>query len=158
MNQEDKRATCTSRIIQAEPEEVYRCFVDPGALIEWLPPGEMSATIGEFDARVGGGYVMSLFYPESEEKFRGKTTEKEDRVRVRFVELDPPRRLVEAIDFVTEDPSLCGEMTMEANFDKVKGGTEVTLRFTHLPQGLRPEDNDAGARISLEQLAQRFES
>jgi hypothetical protein len=39
----------------------------------------------------------------------------------------------------------------------VSGGTEVTLAFENLPPGLRAEDNDAGARVSLEQLARRFE-
>jgi hypothetical protein len=39
----------------------------------------------------------------------------------------------------------------------VSGGTEVALLFTNLPPGLRAEDNEAGSRLSLEQLARRFE-
>jgi hypothetical protein len=39
----------------------------------------------------------------------------------------------------------------------VSGGTEVTLVFDNLPLGLRAEDNEAGSRLSLEQLARRFE-
>jgi hypothetical protein len=31
------------------------------------------------------------------------------------------------------------------------------MTFDGLPPGLRPEDNDAGARASLDQLARRFE-
>jgi hypothetical protein len=78
-------------------------------------------------------------------------------VDVRFVELARPRRIVEAVSFVTRDPSLLGEMTLTVAFVEVPGGTEVTLLFQNLPRGLRPEDNDAGARMSLEQLARRFE-
>jgi hypothetical protein len=48
-------------------------------------------------------------------------------------------------------------MTLTATFDEVSGGTEVTLVFTNLPPGVRAEDNDAGSRLSLEQLARRFE-
>lgn len=48
-------------------------------------------------------------------------------------------------------------MTMTATFQEVVGGTEVTLAFENLPPGVRPEDNDAGARLSLQQLASRFE-
>jgi hypothetical protein len=48
-------------------------------------------------------------------------------------------------------------MTLTVTFDAAPGGTEVTLAFTNLPPGVRPEDNDAGARLSLAQLAQRFE-
>jgi hypothetical protein len=39
----------------------------------------------------------------------------------------------------------------------VPGGTEVTLLCKNLPPGLRPEDNEAGSELSLEQLARRFE-
>jgi len=42
-------------------------------------------------------------------------------------------------------------------FREVPGGTEVTFTCTNLPPGLRAEDNEAGTRLSLAQLARRFE-
>ena len=149
--------TRTSRVIRARPEKLYQAFIDPAALVEWLPPAEMTGAIHQFDARVGGGYRMSLFYPPNERVFRGKTAEKEDVVNVRFVELSPPRRIVEAVSFDTTDPAFLGEMTLTVTLDEASGGTEVTLLFANLPPGLRPEDNEVGARLSLEQLARRFE-
>lgn len=149
-------STRTSRVIQAGPEELYQAFVDPAVLVAWLPPADMTGRIHAFDARVGGGYRMSLFYPADEAGF-GKTADGEDMVEVRFVELTPPLRIVEAIRFVTADPALLGEMTMTATFEAAPGGTEVTLLFTNLPPGLEPEDNNTGARSSLEKLARRFE-
>ncbi len=149
--------TRSSGVIRARPEELYAAFLDPIALIDWLPPAEMTGEIHEFDARVGGGYRMSLFYPPDERAFRGKTSDREDRVKVRIVELAPPRRIVEAVSFVTTDPAFFGEMTLMATFEEVSGGTEVTLVFENLPPGLRAEDNEAGSRLSLEQLARRFE-
>jgi uncharacterized protein YndB with AHSA1/START domain len=149
--------TRTSRVIRARPEELYEAFLDPAALVAWLPPADMTGEIHEFDARVGSGYRMSLFYPPNERVFRGKTSDREDMVNVRFVELAPPRRIVEAVSFVTIDPALFGEMTMTATFEEVSGGTEVTLLFKNLPPGLRAEDNEAGSRLALEQLARRFE-
>ncbi len=149
--------TRTSRVIRARSEELYDAFVNPAALVAWLPPAEMTGKIHEFDARVGGGYRMSLFYPPTERVFRGKTAEREDMVEVRFLDLAPARCIVEAVRFVTADPALQGEMTMTVTFEEVRGGTEVTLLFENLPPGLRPEDNDAGARLSLEQLARRSE-
>src|ERR1700716_3161 len=158
MTQEHAGAwTRTSRIIRARPEQLYGAFLDPAALAAWLPPAEMTGKIYEFDARVGGGYRMSLFYPPDERAHRGKTSDREDMVDVRFVELTPARWLVAAVSFVTTDPALAGEMTMTATFDEVTGGTEVTLLFENLPPGLRAEDNEAGARLSLEQLARRLE-
>ncbi|MCV3207860.1 SRPBCC domain-containing protein [Mesorhizobium sp. YC-39] len=149
--------TRTSRVIKARPEDLCAAFIDPDALAAWLPPAEMTGVIHEFDARIGGGYRMSLFYPPDEHGSRGKTTDKEDMVKVRFVELTPPRRIVEAVSFVTSDPALLGEMTMTVTFEDMPGGTEVTLLFENLPSGLRAEDNDAGAQLSLEQLRRRFE-
>ncbi|MBJ7598602.1 MAG: ATPase [Candidatus Nephthysia bennettiae] len=147
----------TSRVVRARPEEVYEAFMDPEALVEWLPPAEMTGEIHEFDARVGGGYRMSLFYSPDERAARGKTSAREDMVNVRFVELAPPRMIVEAVSFVTTDPTLLGEMTIRATFEEAPGGTQVTMMFENLPPGLRPEDNELGSRLSLDQLARRFE-
>src|SRR5260370_17249963 len=86
---------------------------------------------------------MWLFYPPDERTFRGKTSDREDMVEVRFLELAPPRRIVEAVSFVTTGPAFFGEMTMVATFEEVSGGTEVTLVCKNLPPGLRAEDNEA---------------
>jgi uncharacterized protein YndB with AHSA1/START domain len=156
-NEHGRASTRASRVIRAGAEELYAAFLDPEALVDWLPPAEMTGEIHQFDARVGGGYRMSLFYAPGERAFRGKTADREDMVDVRFVQLAPPRRIVEAINFVTTDPAFSGEMTLTATFEAVSGGTEVMLVFENLPPGLRAEDNEAGSRLSLEQLARRFE-
>jgi len=138
--------TRASRIIKAAPEEVYAAFMDPDVLVAWLPPARMTGRIHAFDARVGGGYRMSLYHPPDERSFRGKTSDREDMVNVRFVELAPPRRLVEAVSFVTT-----------IAISPKKAGSDVTFLCENLPPGLRPQDNEAGSRLSLEQLARRFE-
>ena len=147
-----------SRLIPAPPDQVYAAFLDPAVLVQWLPPGDMTGKIHAFDARVGGGYQMSLFYPPGERTHRGKTADREDRVTVRFVELTPPRRIVQAVTFETDDPALQGEMTMTWTFDPVPGGTQVSVLSENLPPGLRAQDNDEGARLSLGQLARHFAS
>jgi uncharacterized protein YndB with AHSA1/START domain len=149
--------TRTSRIIKAPREALYRAFTDPAALAVWLSPGEMTGKVHEFDARVGGGYRMSLFYPPSEQLYRGKTSEREDRFTARFVELSPPTRIVQAICFDSADPAFSGEMTMVVTFEDGDGGTEVTILFENIPSGIRPEDNEAGSRSSLEKLARYVE-
>ncbi len=149
-------STRTSQLVKARPEAVYAAFMDPAALVAWLPPAQMTATMHAFDARVGGGYRMSLLYPPDEQAVHGKTADKEDMVDVRFVALMPPHRIVQAVRFVTADPAFAGEMTMTVTLDPVPEGTAVTMVFEDLPPGLRPEDNDAGARLSLAQLARRF--
>ena len=147
----------TSRVIKAPREALYRAFTDPAALAVWLSPGEMTGKVHEFDARVGGGYRMSLFYPPSEQEYQGKTSEREDRFTARFVELTPPMRIVQAIVFDSEDPAFSGEMTMVVTLDEIEDGTEVTIVFEEIPSGIRPEDNEAGTRSSLEKLARYVE-
>ncbi len=147
------QGTRTSRIIDALPDAVYRAFTDPAALTAWRAPGDMTATMHDFDPRVGGGYSMSLFYPASAHEQPGKTAAREDRYTSRFVALQPPSRIVEAITFDSDDPDFSGEMTMEVTLDDLDGRTVVTIAFHNLPSGVRPEDNDAGTRSSLEKLA-----
>ena len=145
-------STRSSRIVSAPRERVYHAFVNPDELLAWLPPAEMSGQMHEFDARVGGGYQMSLFYAPDGSSFQGKTAKMEDRVVVRFVELTPPERIVEAVAFVSDDPEFSGEMTLTISLTEVPGGTEMIMLFENLPPGLRPEDNEVGADLSLGQL------
>jgi len=150
-------STRTSRVIKASREALYRAFIDPAALAVCLAPEGMTGKVHEFDGRVGGGYRMSLFYLSSEQVYRGKTSEREDRFTARFVELTPPTRIVEAITFDSTDAAFAGEMTMVVTFEERNGGTEVTIVFENIPPGIRPEDNDAGTRSSLEKLARYAE-
>lgn len=149
--------TRNSRVIKAPPEALYRAFTDPAALGAWLAPGDMTGEVHSFDCRVGGGYRMSLFYPQSERAFRGKTSEREDRFTSRFIELTPPRRIVQAINFDSADPSFWGEMMMEVTLEPEDGATRVTILFKNIPSGIRPEDNEAGTQSTLEKLARYVE-
>ena len=159
MHRPAERSTRTTRAIRAAPQAIYDAFVDPEALVAWLPPDAMTGRLHAFDARVGGGYEMSLYYPSDERAVRGKTAEREDRVVVRFAELAPPRRIVEVVRFVSDDAAFGGEMTLTVTIEprEERGESEVTLAFDDLPPGVRPEDNDAGARASLAQLARWVE-
>ena len=150
-------STRTSRWIQATPDVLYRACTDPAALPIWRVPGDMTATVHAFDARVGGGYQMSLYYPSTEPTTRGKTVDQEDRYTARFVDLTPPHRIVEAITFDSPDPAFADEMLMEVTLDAEANGTTVTIVFTNLPAGVRPEDNEAGTQSSLEKLARYVE-
>jgi uncharacterized protein YndB with AHSA1/START domain len=150
-------STRNSTWIKAPPEALYRAFTDPEALAVWFAPGEMTGKVHHFDYRVDGGYQMSLYYPTSETTARGKTSDREDRYTARFVELTPPRRIVEAITFDSDDPAFSGEMVMEVTFEAEGGGTRVTIIFKDIPSGIRPEDNEAGTQLTLEKLARYVE-
>lgn len=146
-----------SHVIAAPPEAVYGAFVDPEALATWLAPTEMTGQVHEFDGRVGGGYRMSLFYSEEVEGAPGKTTEREDRFFARFVEMSPPRRIVQAVTFDSDDPAFAGEMLMNVTLEPHDRGTHVEIEFTDIPSGIPPEANETGTRQSLEKLARLLE-
>ncbi len=120
-------STQTSRVIQAPRDALYRAFTDPHALAVWLPPEDMTGTVYVFDARVGGGYQMSLFYLASEQVYRGKTAEREDRFTTRFVELTPPARIVQVVAFDSADPAFAGEMTMVVTLSATYGRVTLVL-------------------------------
>src|ERR1700726_155346 len=90
-----RASTRNSKFITAPQEALYRAFTDPAALAIWLAPDNMTCEVHSFDYRVDGGYQMSLYYPSSEQTSRGKPSEREDRCTARFVELTPPRRILE---------------------------------------------------------------
>ncbi len=148
-----KASTQNTQWIKASQESLYRAFIDPKALAAWMAPGDMAGEVHYFELRIGGGYQMSLSYPISDETSRGKTSAKEDHYTARFVELEPPRKIVEAISFDSAAPAFWGVMTMTVRLEADGEGTRVTMLFTDLPPGIQPEDNEAGTQSALEKLA-----
>src|SRR5258705_2488189 len=105
------RTDRASRVIAAPPERVWAALVDPEALLAWLPPGEMTGSFERFDARPGGSYRMVLTYPEASGA-PGKATTDSDIVEARFTGIVPGERVVQAVDFVSDDPPSTGPMTI----------------------------------------------
>lgn len=148
------QTTTNTKLIHASPEVIYKALTTPDALQVWQVPGDMTGKVHNFDLKVGGGYEMSLFYPESEKENRGKTKGKEDRFTVHFLELIPSKKIVQSVNFSTDNPDFSGEMAMEITLDAKDNGTEVTFLFKDIPKGIKPEDNEEGTRSSLEKLEQ----
>jgi len=83
----------------------------------------------------------------------GKATADSDVVEARFVDIVAGERLVQAVDFVSDDPAFSGTMTMAWELAAVDGRTRVDIRAEHVPVGISAEDHAAGLRSSLENLA-----
>jgi hypothetical protein len=47
-------------VLRAAPERVYRAFLDPDAMVKWLPPNGFTGRVHHMDARVGGTHKMSF--------------------------------------------------------------------------------------------------
>jgi len=152
-----RSSTKVSRVIRAPRKTLYEAFLDPDVLASWRAPGEMTAQVHKFDAREGGGYRMSLTYTSPEHPAGGKTSEHTDTFQGRFAELVPHDKIVERVVFESSDPAFAGEMTMTTTFAETAAGTEVTVLSEDIPPGIRPEDNEAGCRESLQNLARLVE-
>lgn len=61
------------RVFSAPIERVFKAFIDPDALVKWMPPHGFTAKIQHFDAQVGGRYKMSFtnFSTGSSHSFSG---------------------------------------------------------------------------------------
>jgi uncharacterized protein YndB with AHSA1/START domain len=113
----------------------------------------MKGHIFEFDAREGGAYRMALTYVEADHPAFGKTSEHVDIVQGRFLKLVPDERIVQLVEFESNDSAFAGEMTMTWILAAVPEGTEVTIVCENVPEGIRQEDHDVGLRASLDNLA-----
>ncbi|MPZ63893.1 MAG: ATPase [Propionibacteriales bacterium] len=150
------RTDTASRVIAASPDRVYAALVDPDALTEWLPPGTMSGKFERFDARPGGSYRMVLTYADASTA-PGKATADSDIIEARFVDIVPGVRVVQAVDFVSEDPAYAGTMTMTWEVTSVETGTRVDVRADDVPAGVSAEDHAAGLASSLANLSTHLE-
>lgn len=145
------RTDTASRVIRSTTSEIWAALVDPFAVVEWLPPHDMTGRIDEWDARPGGAYAMTLTYADDG---HGKSTADSDAVSGRFVELVPGERFVQDVDFDSDDPAYAGTMRMSWLLRRVDDDTtEVVIRADGVPPGISPEDHADGLSSSLQNLA-----
>jgi uncharacterized protein YndB with AHSA1/START domain len=138
-------------VVAAAPDRVHAALVEADALLQWLPPGGMTGRFERYDARPGGGYRLVLTYDD--DGSAGKSTPDSDVVEARFVEIVPGARVVQAVEFESDDPAYSGTMRMTWSLDPVEGGTRVEIRAEDAPPGISAEDHAAGLASSLRNLA-----
>jgi len=146
------RTDRASRMIAAPLESVWAALVDPGALVAWLPPGGMTGRFERFDARPGGSYRMVLTYSDASGA-PGKATADSDIVEARFVDIVPGSRVVQAVDFVSDNPAYAGTMVMTWEVAAGDAGTRVNIIAEDVPEGISAADHAAGLASSLNKLA-----
>lgn len=134
------------RVLRAPPARVYRAFLDPAAMVKWLPPHGFTGKVHEMDARAGGGYRMSFtnFGTGTSHSFGG-----------RYVDLKP-NELIRYTDRF-EDPHLPGEMQVTIALRSVSCGTELTIVQEGIPAAIPVELCYLGWQESLAMLARLVE-
>lgn len=146
------RADTASRAIAAPPAQVYAALVNQDALAAWLPPDGMTARFERFDPRPGGSYRLVLTHVDAS-RAAGKATADSDIVEARYVDIVPDVRVVQAVDFVSDDPAFGGTMTMTWEVTAVDGGARVDIIADDVPDGISADDHAKGLASSLANLA-----
>ena len=145
------RTDRASRVIAAPVGRVFDAFVNRDALLAWLPPRGMIAKFERFDPRPGGSYRLLLTYVDPAAS-RGKSSADSDIVEARYVDIVPGVRVVQAVDFVSDDPRFAGTMMMTWTVAEVDGGTRVEITADDVPDGISANDHATGLASSLENL------
>jgi uncharacterized protein YndB with AHSA1/START domain len=135
------------RVLQATPERVYRAFLDPDAMVKWLPPNGFTGKVHHLEPRVGGTYKMS---------FTNFTSGKGHSFGGEYLELVANERIRHTDRF--DDPNLPGEMQVTVTLKKVSVGTEVHIVQEGLPDVIPPEACYVGWQESLTLLAKLVEA
>jgi uncharacterized protein YndB with AHSA1/START domain len=149
------RTDRASRVIAAPPERIYAVLVDPIALTAWLPPRGMTGRFERFDHRPGGSYRLVLTYLDAAGA-SGKTTADSDVVEARFIDVVPGVRVVQEVDFVSDDPAFAGTMVMTWEVSAVDGGTRVDVVADGVPDEISAADHQVGLNSSLANLARHL--
>jgi len=134
------------RVLRASPERIYRAFLDPEAMVKWVPPHGFTGKIHHMDARVGGGYKMSFtnFGSGKSHAFGGT-----------YVELTPHERIRYTDQF--DDPNMPGQMQVTVSLRPVACGTDLTIVQEGVPAVIPVEFCYLGWQESLSLLAHLVE-
>lgn len=135
------------RVLRATPDRVYRAFLDPDAMVKWLPPHGFTGKVHHLDATVGGTYRMSFtnFSTGHSHSFGGK-----------YLELVPNERIRHTDAF--DDPNLPGEMETTISIRPVFCGVELNIVQQGIPEVIPAEACYLGWQESLVLLAQLVEA
>ena len=128
------------RVFKTTPERLYKAFINPEAMVKWLPPNGFTGKVDKMDARVGGSYHMSFtnFTTGSSHSFGGE-----------YLELVPGKRIVHTDRF---DQGLVGTMTVTIEIKKVMVGAELQVTQEGVPDAIPAEACYLGWGESLELL------
>jgi uncharacterized protein YndB with AHSA1/START domain len=134
------------RVLRTTPERLYRAFIDPDAMVKWLPPNGFTGKVHHMEPRVGGTYKMS---------FTNFTSGKSHSFGGQYLEVVPNERLRWSDRF--DDPNLPGEMTTTLRLKKVSVGTELNIVQEGIPDVIPAEACVQGWQESLALLAMLVE-
>lgn len=152
-DQDSLRTDQVSRVILAPPRAIYRAHLDAELMANWRAPNGMRAEILAFDGRLGGHYRMALHYQDADGGRHGKSDAGVDRFTGTFSELVPDEKIVELIQFETDNPDFAQPMIITTMLRPVRDGTKVTVECKQVSPAISADDHVQGITTSLRKLA-----
>lgn len=140
------RSVRLHRVLKSRPERVYRAFLDPEAVVKWLPPHGFTGKVDHINATVGGTFRMS---------FKNFTTGRSHSFGGEYLELVPGQRIRHTDKF--DDPNMPGVMETTILLAGVAFGTELTIVQEGIPEPIPLEACYLGWQESLELLGKLVE-
>ena len=116
------------RVFKTTPERLYKAFLDPDALVKWIPPHGFTGKVHQLDAKVGGTYKMSFtnFGTGSSHSFGGE-----------YLELVPNQRIRHTDKF--DNPGLPGTIMVTIDIKRVLCGAELNVTQEGVPDVIPAE-------------------
>lgn len=143
------------RTFDASLEEVWELWTTKEGMEAWMGPDGFSVTVGELDLRPGGElrYALTAQGPDQVEFLVKAGMPLVSHQLVKFVEVDPPRRLVtrEVADFVPGVAPYEVETVLE--LEPAGGGTHLVLTFDAMHDERWTELARQGREMELRKLA-----
>ena len=137
----DTAATLTiSRHFDAPPERVFEAWLDPEQISRWMGPRGVRAEATQLDARVGGGYAITMHKPDNSIA----------RVTGAYKEIKRHSRLAFTWTWLDE----IRETLVTLTFKPAGKGTDMTLQHTGFSNAERRDQHNFGWNGSLDKLAE----
>jgi uncharacterized protein YndB with AHSA1/START domain len=132
------------RSFKAPRELVYRAMIDPELIPQWWGQRSSTTIVDKLDPRVGGDWrFIQRSEDGTEYAFRG-----------RFLELDPPSRIVQTFEF---EP-MAGHISTDAmTLSEIDGGTMVLINSTFASIEDRDGMLQSGMEIGANETYDRLE-
>jgi uncharacterized protein YndB with AHSA1/START domain len=119
----DDRELTLTRVIDAPPEKLFRCWTEPELLTQWFTPPPFTTPSAQMDVRSGGASVVVMRGPDGIDHPNAGV----------YLEVIPNKRLVFTDAFTSAwVPSAKAFMVVEIGFEEAgEGRTRYTARVRH---------------------------
>ena len=144
------------RTFKASIDDVWELWTTRDGMEAWMGPDGFNVTVTELDLRPGGwlGYTMTTVGPEQVAYVTRAGLPLVTRVRVKFVEVDAPRRLVtlDLADFIPGVEPY--EVETITELTQVEEGTRVVITFDAMHDARWTKNAKLGRESELRKLGE----